>query len=363
MSTYQLLKSLYQSEEKFRATVLLFVFACVALLIFFKIFDVILLFIFSYCLSLLLHPYVTKLQKIKIPRAIGAAIIILTVVVFIAMIFFVFSFFIYKHFTHYSKNVGESISFISNWVPETINTIATKMHIHVDINSARIKEYLLNSLGTVTELLIRYSGSLFDQAKSVISISSSIFMSSILSFYMLKDWPNLAKKMRRYIPIKITDFLDFAAPNIKMSIKKQMVGQLRVSAIMSTLYTIGLFLLSVKPYILIGVLSGLLTFIPFIGILMAFLCAIFIGFGQGIGFTPMLLLVALYFFGSSFESNFLTPKLVGNEIGLHPIWIFFAVFTGLTLCGFVGALFIMPVASFTSSFLRSLGEWLSKKSA
>jgi predicted PurR-regulated permease PerM len=363
MSPYQLIKSLYQDEEKFRATALFFIFTCATLLILIKIFDVILLFIFSYSLSLLLHPYVTKLQKIKIPRIIGAAIIILTLVVFIAMVFLVFSFFIHKHFTHYSKNIGESIAFISNWIPDMLSTIASKMHIRIDINSVKIKEYLLNSFGTITELLIRYSGSLFDHAKSIISIFSSTLMVSILSFYMLKDWPTLAKKIRRYIPSKITDFLDFAAPNIKISIKKQMIGQLRVSLIMSVLYAAGLFFLHIKPYILVGVLSGLLTFIPFIGILVAFLFAMFVGFGQEIGFASTLLLVALYFFGSSFESNFLTPKLVGDEIGLHPIWIFFAVFTGLTLFGFAGALFIMPIASFTSSFLRSLGIWIARKSA
>ncbi|MDR3285654.1 MAG: AI-2E family transporter [Holosporales bacterium] len=351
----------YSDEKYFRATILSIIVLSFFSLFLWKISHVLISFIFAFTISAILNPYVKKLQNIGIPRMISVALLLLILISAIIVFFMVLSFYIHKHFVYYSEHINETISFISDWIPNKINLISQKLHIPIEINSTRIKEYLMNSFGTITRFLIRYSSSLFDHAKAIIGVFSSAFIISILSFYILKDWLQISVKIKMYIPNKFLDFVMFAMPAVKTSLKKQVGGQARVCVCMAALYVIGLGLLGIKPFFLIGILSGILTFIPFIGGLIAFLCAFFIGLGQNLSLFPMIFIILIYFVGSSTESNFLTPKFVGNEVGIHPIWIFFAILTMLALFGISGAIFVMPLTAIITSLLKSFTIWIRQE--
>jgi predicted PurR-regulated permease PerM len=208
---------------------------------------------------------------------------------------------------------------------------------------------------------MHYLISLFGRAKAVVNVLSSAFIIAILSFYMLKDWKTIAVTVKKYIPHNILDFSNFAIPNIKKSLKKQLLGQMKVCFIMAAMYSLCLYFIGVKPFFLIGILSGILTFVPFVGVFIAFFCALFTALGQGLGIIPDFCLGIVYFLGASVDSNFLTPKLVGSQIGLHPIWIFFAVLSTLAIFGLSGALFVMPLATLISGILKNFASWLEEK--
>lgn len=153
-------------------------------------------------------------------------------------------------------------------------------------------------------------------------------------------------------------FLDFAGPQAKQTLKKQISGQFKVSLIVFVLYSVGLSLIGMSAFLFLGFLSAALTFIPFIGIFMAFVVAFAVGFSQGLGPASLLAIAVLYFLGSSLESNFLTPRFVGKKIGLHPVWIFFAVLMTLACLGLGGAFFVMPIASLVWSLIQSTLQWM-----
>lgn len=352
------LKKIYQNEETFRATLILIIMACFLSTIFIKFSSVIGPFLAAIILSSLLNSWISVFQRVGIPRGVGAAFIIIVLITSILLMIIVLSFFIQKHFLYYSKHIHSTISFLANWIPQKLNEIAIQIHIPFEINAEKIRNYLMNSLGIFSEMIVHYAFSVYEGAKSLVSIFSFFFFVPILTFYLLKDWPRFISKIREYTPNRILIFLDFALPRAKESLKNQMKGQFKVSFIVFIMYSLSLFFIGLKSFIFLGFLSGILTFIPFIGIFIAFIIAFIAAFSQGLNIVHIMAIVILYFVGSSIESNFLTPRFVGAKIGLHPVWIFFSVLTVLACFGISGALFVMPLATLVWSFIQSTLKWL-----
>jgi putative permease len=358
MRFYVAIREIYTDEKKFRAAILLCIASAVLYSIVAIIYNVFLLFLFAFIFAALLNPYVKKLQRFGIPRSVGAVIFLLSIISLLLVVVAVLSFFAHKHFVYYSTKVDESISFFASWLPQMLNNIAAKLHIHAEINAEKIREYITNSFGSIMELLLRHSMSLFDHAKTIMGSFSSGTFITILTFYLLKDWATIIDKIREYLPENVLSFVNFATPHLVDSLKKQIGGQFKVCAIMAVVYSVLLFFVGLRPYFWVGLLSGLLAFIPFIGVLIACAIAFFVGIAQGLSFVSMLCMGIGFFVGSSLESNVLTPKLVGSRIGVHPIWIFFAVLTTLALFGIGGIVFVMPLATFANSLIHSFRLWL-----
>ena len=360
MEMKSFIQSLYKNNDNFRASILVIVLFCFLYLLFLNILPVLIPFILAFILSIVLNPLVSKLQKIGIPRAVGSGLLVLLFVALLITGLFVLSFFIHKYIVNYSENINDTVNFVANWIPKKLNDIAQRLHITTDINSEKIRSQLVSSLGRLTEISIRYAMSIVDHAKSIVSILYTTFIMTILSFYILKDWYKISEKVKQYIPDKFIDFINFALPNVQSSLRLQIIGQLKVCAISAAIYIPGLWAIGINPYFLIGITSGLLTFIPFLGIFIAFAFAFAYGLAQGIGLLQSILIILLYFTGSTIESNFLTPKFIGEKVGLHPIWLFFAVLSTLALFGIKGALFVLPLATIICSLIKSSAIWFKK---
>jgi predicted PurR-regulated permease PerM len=312
-------------------------------------------------LSAFLAPYVSKMQKFGCPRGLGS----LCVVGFFFLLFLlclaVFSFFVKKYISQYYKNAHNTVALLADWIPRRINHLAHSFHIPVEIDAAMIRDFLGKSLGELSEAIVHSLLALYDRAKSVASAVSFVIFVPILTVYLTKDWPKGVRKVREYTPRKLLAFFDFAFQRAKINFKKQWKGQCAVSSCVCLFYAVGLFFIGIKPFILLGILSGLLTFIPFLGIFIAFLLAFLMGLGQGVGPLSLVSIIALYFLGSSIESNVLTPRWVGAEIGLHPVWVFFAVLIIIAWLGFGAAFFVMPLATLMWSLIQSAILWLKKE--
>lgn len=354
------IKKLYKNEESFRATILVCAAMAMFLYLFYKLSPMISPFICAILLSAIMNPLISKWQKIGVPRWLGAAALIILIIISLIILCIILSFFVQKYFIYYGEHINSTISFMASWVPKKITEFAARLHIPVEVNSEKIVEYLRNSFGLVTNLFMRYVVSIFGHAKSVVSLFSFVFIVPILTFYILKDWQKLVSKTKQYTPNNVVSFAEFAFPQAKAALINQLKGQMRVCLILFLFYTVFLYFIGIKPFFLLGVISGISTFMPFIGILIAFLLVFAAAVGQSLGILPITLIFVFYFVGSSIESNFLTPKFVGEKIGLHPVWILFAVLAALLFLGIAGAFFIMPIATIVWSLIRSTMQWLNK---
>jgi predicted PurR-regulated permease PerM len=352
------IKKIYKNEEAFRATIVFFLALTLICTIFAKLSLVIWPFAVSMILSSTLNVGVNKLQRIGIPRSLGTALLIVVLLGGLAFVIGVISFLVHKHLLYYSKHINSTVKFLADWIPQKLAEIRAFTHLPLEINADKIREFLAANLGGMAEAFGRYALSLYDGAKSVMSMFSFLFLVPIITFYITRDWHKCIAKIREYTPERILAFADFALPNAKESLKNQIAGQFKVSLIVMPLYGVGLWAIGLNPFISLAVMSGFCTFIPFIGIFIAFLVAFVLALAQGLQLVYIIMIAALYFVGSSIESNFLTPHFVGGRIGLHPVWIFFAVLAMYTCVGMAGALFVMPVATLIWSLIHSGLIWL-----
>ncbi|MGH7185880.1 MAG: AI-2E family transporter, partial [Pseudomonadota bacterium] len=129
-------------------------------------------------------------------------------------------------------------------------------------------------------------------------------------------------------------------------------GQATVCLILATFYGIGLTLVGLDFGLAVGIIAGLLSFVPFVGTTIGFVASIGIAIAQFSEWTSILLVAAVFIAGQLLEGNFLTPKLVGDKIGLHPVWVIFALLAGGALFGFVGVLLALPMAAIVGVLVR-----------
>lgn len=356
----------YQDEQTFRAVLLSLIAGGILLAVVQRFFGVLGPFLAAIVLSALLNSSVTRLQKLGIPRFVGSGFLVVTLVILILLVLGVFSVFLQKYLVDCSKHIPATVTFLANWIPQKLrclNDVAQQLHLPLALDGEKIRATLLQSLGGLTETLVRYTASVYEGAKSFMSVLSFLFFVPILTFYLLKDWPKIMARGRSYLSHHLLAFVDYAGPRVKTALKSQLKGQFKVSCLVFVLYSLGLSLLGVHAFLFLGFLSAVLTFIPFIGIFIAFVIAFIVGLSQGLGPMVLLAIVALYFVGSSLESNFLTPRLVGAKVGLHPVWIFFAVLMTLACLGLGGALFVMPLATLIGSLVQSTLQWLQAQEA
>lgn len=351
------IRKIYQNEENFRATILAVV-ACVLLGTFVSRFSAVLWpFLTAIILASWLDGWLTNLRRVKIPRKVGAVAAVFLVVMVMVLGILVVSFILQRYILAYSHHLPRAIAYLSEWLPQAVQTLEKRLPISLDINEEQIRNFLVNSLGGLSEMFLKYAASLYAGAKSVVGFFSFLFFVPILTFYLLKDWPLLVSKTKQCLNRRIVAFADFALPRAKKALGRQIRGQLKVCSAVFVLYSTALAIIGVKPFLVLGFVSGLLTLVPFIGIFLAFIAAFIVAVSQGLGWVRIFSVAVLYFLGSSLESNFLTPKWVGKELGLHPIWMFFAVLFTLAWLGLAGAFFVMPLVTLSWSLLKSLGEW------
>ena len=137
-------------------------------------------------------------------------------------------------------------------------------------------------------------------------------------------------------------------------------GQTLVCLSLGIFYAIGLFVVDLNYGILIGLLAGILSFIPYFGFGIGLLLSLFLGIMQGFSWGQWIGLGSVFILGQILEGYILTPKLVGNRVGLHPVWVMFALLAGGVLFGFVGVLLAVPMAAIIGVLIRHALTWYKK---
>jgi len=182
----------------------------------------------------------------------------------------------------------------------------------------------------------------------------NILLLPILAFYFLRDWDKLVERVASVIPRNHIGTITALARESNEVLGAFIRGQFLVMLALGVIYAGGLSLVGLKLGLLIGMIAGLISFIPYLGATTGILMAIIAALVQAQGFDlKLLILVGVVFtVGQLLESYVLTPRIVGDKIGLHPVAVIFAVMAGGQLFGFLGMLLALPVAAVSNVLLR-----------
>lgn len=302
-------------------------------------------------------PLVDRLETYKLPRTLGV-VVVFTVFSLIAVLVLIIL----------VPMLEEQIVLLSKKIPVYIERIQTELipwlnarfGISIAIEPEKLKEALsLNwkSAGTAATTVIAY---VTRSGAFLAAVAANLVLIPVVTFYMLRDWDDVVARVREMLPRKSEPVISKLVRQSDEVLGSFIRGQLSVMLALSLIYSVGLGIVGLEFALLIGLIAGLVSFVPYmgfiVGIAIAGVAAI-MQFGVGI---HLLYIGIVFMVGQMLEGMVLTPYLVGDRIGLHPVAVIFAVLAGGQLFGFLGILLALPVAAVLAVVLRHLhGQYKS----
>ena len=305
-------------------------------------------FVAAALLAYIGDPLADRLQKLRMPRTLAVvAVFVLTLLVLALLVVLVGPLIRSQVGALLNALPGIVAQFEQVWLPNIAEML--DMDIGEDVGiGAFVARYgdMAGSWGTRVLVGLTQSGSV------VFAAILSLFLVPILTFYLLRDWDSILAHLTALIPSGQRDTIVGLARDVDDMLGAFLRGQLLVMLALAIIYSIGLGLIGLEFAIAIGVVSGLVSFVPYLGLIFGIALA---SLTVALEPSPLLKLigvVATFSIAQMIEGSFLTPKLVGDRIGLHPVLIIFAVAAGGQLFGFFGILLALPAAAVLSVLVR-----------
>ncbi len=221
------------------------------------------------------------------------------------------------------------------------------------VGSANSSKALSDFMHYASTWLTGFASSLWVGGRALVSLISILIIMPVVTFYLIRDWHRMLKVLDACIPLHYRETVHGLSREVDRAISGFLRGQLGVCFLLGLYYSLALALVGLNFGLLIGALSGLITFIPYIGSLSGLLVATSVAVAQ---FWPdwiwIVVVVAIFLVGQFVEGNIIAPKLVGERVGLHPVWLIFAMFAFGYLLGFVGLLVAVPLAAMAAVLVR-----------
>jgi predicted PurR-regulated permease PerM len=238
-------------------------------------------------------------------------------------------------------------------IPRFFEAILAKIHPNgeIQLDAAMLERYSIEIAKAVPAYLIN----ILNTGATILYSTVFVIMTPIVTFYLSKDWDKINKSfysiIRKYTESKTVEIV---IQKINRNLILYVNGQLTICTILAIFYTIFLFFVGVKEYIACGILSGFLSFAPFIGPCIGFAITIAVSVDCLQTIMQYILITALYVSVPFVDSYFLTPKLIGHKVGIKPFWILFAVSASTSILGTIGVFLAMPLAVIFSTILKEV---------
>jgi predicted PurR-regulated permease PerM len=307
-------------------------------------------FIAGFVLAYFLDPVADRLEKLGLPRVAATAVIMLGAILLLVFIGLMIV----------PVAVDQSVK-LAGELPALLKSLTARFN---ELAPQSLKDMLANSgtdiqgqasaiAGKAASWLAVLLSSLWSGGTALMNVLSLMIITPIVAFYLLADWDHIVAKVDGWLPRDHLEEVRGIAREIDTAMAGFIRGQGTVCLLLGIFYALGLSLVGLKSGLAIGFAAGMLSFIPYVGALIGGIMAIGVGLVQ---FWPnemsVLLIVAVFLAGQFIEGNFLSPRLVGGSIGLHPVWMMFALLAFSYVFGFLGLLLAVPMAAATGVFVR-----------
>ena len=300
--------------------------------------DVILPFLLGAAVAYMLDPVADRLQRLGTSRAVATGIITFFAVLLFVVAILVIVPLLVRQASDLIASAPEIASNLQNFLTERFPSL-------VDADSSVRKS--LSGLGdTISERGGELLNTVLASFSGLVNVIVLFVIVPVVAFYLLYDWDNMVAKIDALLPREHAPTIRRLAREIDDTMAGFVRGQGTVCLILGVYYAVTLMAVGLKFGLIVGFIAGGLTFIPYVGALVGGLLAIGLALFQFWGDWIWIVLVwAIFQSGQFVEGNILTPRLVGSSVGLHPVWLIFALSAFGALFGFVGLLVAVPVAA------------------
>ncbi len=307
-------------------------------------------FIIAGLFAYLFNPVVEKLERRGVSRSIGVSLVFLVLTLVLVGIVLVLIPFMDKQVTRFIEQLPRW----TTWARD-VATPWIEQHFGVSLDMfdseglvAMLQGHWKEAGGFATTVLARVSKSGF----AIIAWALNLVIIPVAAFYLLRDWNIVIDRIHALVPRSIEPVVTRLTRESDETLGGFLRGQLSVMIILGTIYGIGLLSVGISVGPLIGMIAGVISFVPYLGAIVGVSMGVIAALAQYQDSYHVVLVLIVFVVGQLLEGYVLVPKLVGDKIGLHPVAVMFAILAGGELFGFVGVLLALPIAAIVMVLLR-----------
>jgi predicted PurR-regulated permease PerM len=307
-------------------------------------------FVVGIALAYILNPLVNIIQRTRLGRGWSTAIAMLFVIAIIVGVFFLVTPLIVSQVTGLvvllPGLVGDLQELVRRLAPQLVDWLGPD-------RTAQLEASLAQVLGAGVDFMVNLTAQLAASGLTVLNTLAFIVLTPVITFYLLLDWEGMVKGIDDLLPREHRREVRQVLDQIDRSMAGVIRGYGSVILVLCIYYATALSLTGLNFGLVIGLITGLFSFIPFVGFLTGFVLSMSIALVQySTNLWFVLIIFLVYMVGQFLEGNVLYPKLVGQSININPVWLMFALFAFAFLFGFVGLLLAVPLAAITATLTR-----------
>ncbi len=316
--------------------------------------DILLPFVVGIVVAYFLDPVVSRLQRHGMSRTWATTTVTILAVVLAASVVTAILPPLFGQLQALILNLPDYTVKLATRVMPLIDPLRQKLDLP-PLSLQELQSEVAQRAGQVLAVVGAVASQVAQRGIALVNLLGLLFLTPVVTFYLLRDWEKLMAAIDSALPLDNAGTIRQLAHDSNQAIAGYLRGQALVCIILGTIYGVGLSLVGLQFGLVIGLTAGAISFIPYVGTFVGAVMALGMALVQfppewiGVGKVAVVFLI-----GQMLEGNVLSPKLVGDRVGLHPVWIMFALLAGGSLFGFVGVLIAVPVSAVIGVLVRHL---------
>ena len=307
-------------------------------------------FVLAACIAYFLDPVAARLARHGVPRGVGAALLCLLLVLLgLLAVLLLYPLILAQigvllaRLPAYVATIGQNVREIMLSLEEAAGP---------EVVDARLRELVVSQAGQMMAFLGTAATRLIGGGVALFNVFTLVVVTPVVTFYLLRDWQGLMLRIGSWLPRRSAPTLRQLARETDRILGAWLRGQLLCCLALGLFYAIALSAIGLELGVMVGLVTGGLSLVPYVGSLTGFVSALLLAVGQWGTWGGTGLVVAVFMAGQILEGYVLYPRLLGDRVELHPVWVIFALFAGGVALGFLGVLLAVPIAAALGVLIR-----------
>jgi predicted PurR-regulated permease PerM len=311
--------------------------------------SVLLPFVAGMAVAYLLDPICDRLEKWKLSRTWATSIVTVCFILICILVLLLVIPAVVSQIATLIERAPDYLAAIQREVAALVEVLRDRIDAGTE---EKIRSVLGGSADKVFAWATEVLGGIISGGVAFFNFIALMVITPVVAFYLLRDWDRMVAKADDWLPRKHQQTIRRLATEVDETLAGFLRGQGMVCLSLAVFYAAGLTLAGLDFGLVVGLIAGFLSFIPYVGSLVGLVLSVGLALAQFDNLLSVGIVAVVFFIGQAIEGNVLTPKLVGEKVGLHPVWVMFALLAGGALFGFVGVLLAVPVAAIVGVGVR-----------
>lgn len=297
-------------------------------------------FLLAAILAYICNPLVSRMTRGRVPRTLAVTLVLLL----LAAMFVVLLLILLPLLIRQVRAITEQAPVYVDWLRSAVGP-RLEQFLGVQLETTMVRDWVAEHMAEIRDFAVQLLPSLKTGGLAIVGFFVNLVLVPVVLFYFLRDWNGIIAGIDRMVPRRWHQQVNVLAGEIDAVLGQFMRGQLLVMLGMALFYTVGLWLAGLDYALSVGMIAGLVTFVPYLGVIIGLVLATLTGLLQFQDPTQLVWVWAVFIAANLLEGYLLVPWLVGDRIGLHPVAVIFALLAFGTLFGFFGVLLALPVSA------------------